>query len=90
VVLGHLTTMTKREAWIKVQSLGGHVSNTPRPSSDYFIQGERVSARRQALAEELGFPILSEQEFLDAVDAARAQAATRDAGVTLTPSPFPR
>ena len=83
VVLGHLTTMTKREAWLKIQSLGGGVSNTPRPSSDYFIQGERVSAKRQARAEELGFPILSEQEFIDAVEAARAEAAEHEEHVDL-------
>ncbi len=73
VVLGHLSTITKREAWIKVIDLGGQVSNTPRPSSDYFIQGERVSAKRQARAEELGYPILSEREFLDAVRDAQAE-----------------
>ncbi len=83
VVLGHLTTMTKREAWLKIQSLGGYTSNTPRPSSNYFIQGERVPAARQARAEELGFPILSEQEFIDAVEAARAEAAATEEHVEL-------
>ncbi len=74
VVLGRLSTMTRREAWIRVQLLGGLVHETPKADSSYFIQGTHSSATQQARAEELGCPILSEQEFLDAVDVARARA----------------
>ena len=83
VVLGRLSTMTRHEAKLKVQSLGGHVSDAPGRSSDYFIQGDRVSASRQRIVDAVGCPILSEQEFIDAVEAARAEAAEHEEHVDL-------
>ena len=76
MVLGRLPTLTRREAWLRVQVLGGHVEDKLKKGADYFILGERVSAKRMTAAQAFGVPFLTEREFLDAVDAALAASPT--------------
>jgi len=83
VILGRLDAMTKDEAWMKVQNLGGYVSSTPRPSSDYIVLGKSPGATKFALVAKVGKPTLTEAEFLAAVAAEEARLAAERGEVPL-------
>jgi hypothetical protein len=69
VILGQVA-MGKRDAWKKIQELGGNVSSTPRPSSDYIVIGTRPGTKKLALVDKVGKPVLTEDEFMAAIEAA--------------------
>ncbi len=76
VVLGRLSTMTRREARLKIESLGGRMGDELGTDTDYIVLGTRVSATRRASAQATHARILNAREFTDAVEARRAEAAS--------------
>lgn len=72
VVIGRLKSMTKDEAWMRIENLGGWTSKTPRPSSDYIVVGQSPTEKKHNRAKEVGKPLLTEDEFLTALLAAEA------------------
>jgi DNA ligase (NAD+) len=66
VFTGELSTMERKEAQAKVESLGANVSLnvSKNKKTDYLVVGERPGAK-YTKAVELGVKILTEQEFIN-------------------------
>ena len=63
VFTGALQAFSRAEAKKWAESEGGKVVSSVSKSTDYVVVGENAGSKR-ARAEELGVPVLSEQEFL--------------------------
>lgn len=63
VLTGTLTSMGRKEAKVKLESLGAKVTNTISTNTDYLITGKGGGSKRKK-AQELGVVILDEEEFL--------------------------
>lgn len=64
VVTGTLSQFTRDEAKEMIQQHGGKASGSVSSKTDYLLAGEKAGSKLTK-AEELGVPVLSEQEFLD-------------------------
>lgn len=67
VFTGTLSSMTRSEAGEKVKALGGKVSNSISSKTNYLVAGDKTGSKLSK-AEKLGIKILSEQEFLEAIE----------------------
>jgi len=63
VLTGTLPTLTREEATAKIESLGGKVSGSVSKRTDYVVAGEEAGSKL-AKAQQLGVPILNQEEFL--------------------------
>jgi len=63
VFTGSLETMSRDEAWRKVQDLGGDFSESVGKSTSYVVAGKDPGSKLSK-AEKLGVSVLSETEFL--------------------------
>ncbi|MBI3773559.1 MAG: NAD-dependent DNA ligase LigA [Gammaproteobacteria bacterium] len=63
VLTGTLMSLTRDEAKEKLQSLGAKVAGSVSKKTDYVVAGAEAGSKL-AKAEELGIPILEEDEFL--------------------------
>lgn len=63
VLTGTLWSMTRDEAKAKIRDLGGNVSESVSPKTDYVIAGSEPGSKAEK-AKKLGVKILSEQDFL--------------------------
>ena len=63
VLTGTLSTMERKTAQEKIESLGGKASSSVSKKTDYVIAGENAGSKLTK-AQELGITILTEEEFL--------------------------
>ena len=59
---GTLNKMSRDEAKEKIRERGGEVSSSVSKETDYVVVGENAGSK-QKNAQDLGVPILSEDEF---------------------------
>lgn len=64
VLTGTLERFTREEAKERIQALGGKVSGSVSKKTDFVIAGESAGSKLTK-AQELGVPVLSEDEFLE-------------------------
>ena len=64
VLTGTLTQLTRQEGTALIESLGGKASGSVSKKTSYVVAGEAAGSKL-AKAEQLGVPVLTEQEFLD-------------------------
>lgn len=67
VVTGKLEQFSRAEVEELVRRHGGRAASSVSKSTDMVVAGEKAGSKR-AKAEELGIPIISEQEFYDQLD----------------------
>ena len=67
VVTGTLQTLGRREAQELIERYGGKVSGSVSKKTDYVLAGENAGSKL-AKAQELGIPLLSEEEFREMLD----------------------
>jgi DNA ligase (NAD+) len=63
VLTGTLATMTRRAAEEAIRRLGGKTSSSVSRRTDYVVVGQDPGSKYQK-AQELGVPILTEEEFI--------------------------
>ena len=64
VLTGALNLFTREEATEKIESFGGKSSGSVSKKTSYVVAGENAGSKLKK-ANELGIPVLSEQEFLE-------------------------
>ena len=67
VLTGTLPTMTRAEASAVIEKFGGKVSGSVSKKTSYVLAGEEAGSKLTK-AQQLGVPILTEEEFLQMVD----------------------
>lgn len=67
VVTGTLPTLGRREAQELIERYGGKVSGSVSKKTDYVLAGENAGSKL-AKAQELGIPVLSEEELREMLD----------------------
>jgi len=67
VLTGALSLFTRDEATEKIEALGGKVSGSVSKKTSYVIAGENAGSKLKK-ANDLGIPVLSEQEFLKMIE----------------------
>ena len=67
VLTGTLPTMTRAEASAVIEKFGGKVSGSVSKKTSYVLAGEEAGSK-MTKAQQLGVPILTEEEFLQMVD----------------------
>lgn len=68
VFTGALQMFTREEATEKVERLGGKASGSVSKKTSYVVVGENAGSKAKR-AQELGIPILTEEEFLNMLEA---------------------
>jgi len=62
VLTGTLPSMTREEASVKIEAVGGHVSSSVSKKTDYVLAGEEAGSKLEK-AEKLGVKIIDEKAF---------------------------
>ena len=70
VFTGELTTMTRTQAELKAKEYGGKTSGSVSKKTAYVVAGAEAGSKLKK-AQELGVTVLTEQEFLDMISAAK-------------------
>ena len=66
VLTGALTQFTREEATEKIELFGGKVSGSVSKKTDFVVVGENAGSKAKK-AQEIGIPMLSEDEFLNLI-----------------------
>lgn len=64
VLTGALSLFTREEATAKIEAFGGKAAGSVSKKTSYVVAGENAGSKLKK-ANELGIPVLSEQDFLD-------------------------
>ncbi|MDE0632340.1 MAG: NAD-dependent DNA ligase LigA [Caldilineaceae bacterium] len=67
VITGTLPTLSRAEARARIEAGGGKVTGSVSSKTDYLLAGEKAGGKLKK-AQQLGVPILSEQELLQSVN----------------------
>lgn len=65
VVSGVFETLSRTELKKLIENNGGKVSSSISSKTSYLVAGDKMGPSKRVKAENLGVPIISEQEFLD-------------------------
>lgn len=68
VLTGALSLFTREEATAQVERFGGKATSSVSKKTTYVVAGENAGSKLKK-ANELGIPVLSEQEFMDMLEA---------------------
>ncbi|WP_203293048.1 NAD-dependent DNA ligase LigA [Luteirhabdus pelagi] len=68
VVSGVFTSVSRNELKKLIEDNGGKVSSGVSGNTDYLVAGENMGPSKRTKAENLGVPIISEQDFLGMID----------------------
>ncbi len=63
VLTGTLTTMTREDAIVKIEALGGKVSSSVSKKTSYVVAGSEAGSKLEK-ANALGVPVMSEDQFV--------------------------
>ncbi len=63
VLTGTLSSFTRDEAKVRIESLGGHVTSAVSKNTDFVVAGEDPGSKARK-AKELGIKVINEDEFL--------------------------
>ncbi len=75
VLTGTLTFFKRQEAAAKIEALGGKAASSVSKKTNYVIAGENAGSKLTK-ANELGIPVLTEQEFLELLGATQESASS--------------
>ena len=64
VLTGALSLFTREEATEKIEGFGGKASGSVSRKTNYVVAGENAGSKLKK-ANELGIPVLTEEEFLE-------------------------
>lgn len=79
VFTGALSLFTREAAEALITQGGGHAAGSVSKNTDFLVAGERAGSKL-AKAQQLGVPVLTEQEFKAILDGAAPPASTRKGG----------
>ena len=74
VVTGTLSQMTREEAKQRIREHGGKAAGSVSKKTDFLVAGEKAGSKLTK-AQQLGVPVLTENEFLDMLNAPAASDA---------------
>ena len=77
VLTGSLTRFTRDEATEMIQSRGGKASGSVSKKTTYVVAGEAAGSKLTK-AQELGIPVLTEDEFLAMLDGGQEKPETNE------------
>lgn len=66
VLTGALTRFTREEATEKIEAMGGKASGSVSKKTSFVVAGEKAGSKLKK-AQELGIPVLTEDEFLELI-----------------------
>ena len=67
VITGTLENFSREEASVRINALGGKVTSSVSPKTDFLLVGESAGSKLDK-AKKLGIKILSEKQFVDELD----------------------
>ena len=67
MITGTLENFSREEASVRINALGGKVTSSVSPKTDFLLVGESAGSKLDK-AKKLGIKILSEKQFVDELD----------------------